>query len=47
MHCLPVRRGVVTSEAVLDGPRSVVIHEAHNRMLVQMAVLHQLLGNGR
>ncbi len=45
MHCLPVRRGVVVSEPVLDGPRSVVIHEARNRMLVQMAVLHQMLGS--
>jgi N-acetylornithine carbamoyltransferase len=44
MHCLPVRRGVVVSEAVLDGPRSVVIPEARNRMLAQMAVLHQMLG---
>ena len=46
MHCLPVRRGVVVSEAVLDGPRSIVIHEARNRMLAQMAVLHQMLGAG-
>ena len=45
MHCLPVRRGVVVSEAVLDGPRSVVIHEERNRMLVQMAVLYQMLGS--
>ncbi len=45
MHCLPVRRGVVVSEAVLDGPRSVVIHEARNRMFAQMAVLHQMLGS--
>ena len=45
MHCLPVRRGVVVSERVLDGLRSVVIHEARNRMLAQMAVLHQMLGN--
>ena len=44
MHCLPVRRGVVVSERVLDGPRSIVIHEARNRMLAQMAVLHQMLG---
>lgn len=44
MHCLPVRRGVVVDEAVLDGPRSIVIHEARNRMLAQMAVLHQMLG---
>lgn len=46
MHCLPVRRGVVVSEPVLDGPRSVVIHEARNRMLAQMAILHQMLGSG-
>lgn len=45
MHCLPVRRGVVVSDEVLDGPRSVVIQEARNRMLVQMAVLHQMLRN--
>ena len=45
MHCLPVRRGVVVSDEILDGPRSVVIEEARNRMLVQMAVLHQMLRN--
>ena len=44
MHCLPVRRGVVVAEHVLDGPRSIVIPEARNRMLAQMAVLHQMMG---
>jgi len=44
MHCLPVRRGVVVADNILDGPRSVVIAEARNRMLAQMAVLHQMLG---
>jgi N-acetylornithine carbamoyltransferase len=44
MHCLPVRRGVVVSDAVLDGPRSIVIPEARNRMIAQMAVLHQMMG---
>jgi len=43
MHCLPVRRGVVVADEILDGPRSVVIQEAQNRMYAQMAVLHQLL----
>lgn len=43
MHCLPVRRGVVVSDGVLDGPRSVVIQEARNRMLVQMAVLYRMM----
>lgn len=44
MHCLPVRRGVVVTDDILDGPRSVVIPEARNRMLAQMAILHQMLG---
>ncbi|HSG58666.1 MAG TPA: N-acetylornithine carbamoyltransferase [Woeseiaceae bacterium] len=44
MHCLPVRRGVVVADAILDGPRSIVIPEARNRMLAQMAVLHRMLG---
>ena len=43
MHCLPVRRNVVVSDSVLDGPRSVVVHEARNRMWAQMAVLYRLL----
>lgn len=43
MHCLPVRRGVVVADRVLDGPRSVVIQEARNRMYAQMAVLHQMM----
>ena len=46
MHCLPVRRGVVVADRVLDGPRSVVIPQARNRMLAQMAVLHRMLGAG-
>jgi len=43
MHCLPVRRGVVVADEILDGPRSVVVQEAQNRMYAQMAVLHQML----
>jgi ornithine carbamoyltransferase len=43
MHCLPVRRGVVVADEVLDGPRSVVIQEAQNRMHAQMAVLHKMM----
>ena len=46
MHCLPVRRGVVVADEILDGPRSIVIAEARNRMLAQMAVLHRMLGDG-
>jgi len=43
MHCLPVRRNVAVAESVLDGPRSVVLREAYNRLPAQMAVLHRLL----
>jgi N-acetylornithine carbamoyltransferase len=43
MHCLPVRRNVAVADAVLDGPRSRVVREAANRMVVQMAVLYRLL----
>ncbi|HXV62198.1 MAG TPA: N-acetylornithine carbamoyltransferase, partial [Vicinamibacteria bacterium] len=43
MHCLPVRRGVVVHDEILDGPRSVVQLQARNRMWGQMAVLHRML----
>lgn len=43
MHCLPVRRNVVVSDAVLDSPRSIVIDEAENRLHVQKAILAELL----
>jgi ornithine carbamoyltransferase len=43
MHCLPVRRNTAVADEVLDSPRSAVQHEAYNRLVVQMAVLYQLL----
>jgi N-acetylornithine carbamoyltransferase len=43
MHCLPVRRNVAVADEVLDGPRALVKREAHNRLVVQMAVLHRML----
>ena len=43
MHCLPVRRGVEVVDSILDGPRSVVTKQARNRLVTQMAVLHQML----
>ena len=45
MHCMPVRRGVSVTDRILDGPRSIVIAEARNRMLVQMALLHRMLSS--
>ena len=43
MHCLPVRRNVVVADEVLDGPWSVVIDEAENRLHTAKAVLIKLL----
>jgi N-acetylornithine carbamoyltransferase len=46
MHCLPVRRNVAVADEVLDGPRSIVLQEAYNRLPAQMAVLYRLLSTG-
>ena len=43
MHCLPVRRGVVVADRILDSKRSVVIAQARNRMVAQMAVLYSMM----
>lgn len=43
MHCLPVRRNMKVTDAVLDGPRSLVIEQAGNREWAAQAVLKELL----
>ncbi|MFN0177979.1 MAG: N-acetylornithine carbamoyltransferase [Gemmatimonadales bacterium] len=45
MHCLPVRRNVEIDDAVLDGPNSVVVDQAENRMHVQRALMLDLIGS--
>jgi len=45
MHCLPVRRNVEIDDAVLDGPNSVVIDQAENRLHAQRALLLELIGS--
>ena len=43
MHCLPVRRDLELASEILDGPNSLVIHEAGNRLWAAQAVLKSIL----
>ena len=45
MHCLPVRRNVIVTDAVIDSSQSAVIDEAENRLHVQKAIMVKLLGS--
>lgn len=46
-HCLPLRRNVKATDAVVDSPRSLVIDEAENRLHVQKAIMVKLIGGAR
>jgi N-succinyl-L-ornithine transcarbamylase len=46
MHCLPVRRNVELSDAILDGKMSIVTQQASNRVWAAQAVLSEILSNG-
>lgn len=45
MHCLPVRRNVVVTDAVLDSDNSLVIEQANNRTFSAQIVLKKILEN--
>ncbi|MBQ9284955.1 MAG: acetylornithine carbamoyltransferase [Bacteroidaceae bacterium] len=43
MHCLPVRRNMIVTDDVIEGPRSLVIPEAANREISAQVVLKRML----
>ena len=43
MHCLPVRRNMIVTDDVIEGPRSLVIPEAANREISATVVIKKIL----
>lgn len=43
MHCLPVRRNMIVTDDVIEGPRSIVIPQAANREISAQTVIKRIL----
>jgi N-acetylornithine carbamoyltransferase len=44
MHCMPIDRGYEATDAVVDGPHSVIYDEAENRLHIQKALMALTMG---
>jgi N-succinyl-L-ornithine transcarbamylase len=45
MHCLPVRRNVELIDELIDGPQSLIMQQAGNRVVAAQTVLKRILQN--